>query len=88
MLFYIDEMNYMLMVEDFKNLLIELYLFNVIVIGYLMGGKIVMMFVNIVFELVDRLVVIDIVLIINLMYCYDVNFVGLFVVKEVKFVNW
>ena len=85
--FHADEMNYTLMAEDLKNLLIELHLSNVIVIGHSMGGKTAMTLANIAPELVDRLVVIDIAPTTNPTHRHDTNFAGLFAVKEAKPAN-
>lgn len=82
--FHSDEMNYSLMAEDLKNLLIELHLSNVIVIGHSMGGKTAMALANIAPELIDKLVVIDIAPIKNPTHRHDANFAGLFAVKEAQ----
>lgn len=85
--FHSDEMNFQLMADDLKHLLIELHLSNVIVIGHSMGGKTAMTLANIAPELIDKLVVIDIAPIKNPMRRHDANFAGLFAVKEAKPTN-
>ena len=82
--FHSNEMNYQLMAEDLKNLLLELHLSNVIVIGHSMGGKTAMTLANIAPELIDKLVVIDIAPTKNPTHRHDANFAGLFAVKEAQ----
>lgn len=85
--FHADEMNYTLMAEDLKNLLLILKLSNVIVIGHSMGGKTAMTLAHIAPELIDKLVVIDIAPTTNPTHRHDANFAGLFAVKEAKPAN-
>ena len=85
--FHANEMNYTLMAEDLKNLLLALKLSNVIVIGHSMGGKTAMTLAHIAPELVDKLVVIDIAPTKNPTHRHDANFAGLFAVKEAKPAN-
>lgn len=82
--FHSNEMNYALMAEDLKRLLITLKLTNVIVIGHSMGGKTAMTLAHIAPDLVSKLIVIDIAPVENPTHRHDDNFAGLFAVKEAK----
>lgn len=55
-----DEMNYQLMAEDIRELLIKLNIKSCFVIGHSMGGKVAMQLALLYPDLVDRLIVADI----------------------------
>lgn len=75
-------MNYTLMAEDLRALLLHLQLKDCIVIGHSMGGKTAMTLAHIAPELVEKLVVIDIAPVNNPTHRHNNNFAGLFAVKE------
>lgn len=75
-------MNYLVMVQDFVDILDVLQIDKVIFIGYFMGGKVVMVLIVLVFDCIDKLVVIDIVLVDYYVCCYDEIFVVINVVSE------
>lgn len=80
--FHADEMNYTLMAEDLRDLLLHLQLKDCIVIGHSMGGKTAMTLAHIAPDLVEKLVVIDIAPVNNPTHRHNNNFAGLFAVKE------
>lgn len=82
--FHSDEMNYTVMAEDLRDLLIHLQLQNVILVGHSMGGKTAMMLAHIAPELVDKLIVIDIAPVAYHLHRHDEIFAGLFAVKAEK----
>lgn len=82
--FQAKEMNYTLMAQDLKNLLVHLHLKNCIVIGHSMGGKTAMTLAHIAPELVEKLVVIDIAPVENPTHRHNNNFAGLFAVKAAQ----
>lgn len=75
-------MNYLVMVQDFVDILDVQQIDKVIFIGYFMGGKVVMVFIVLVFDCIDKLVVIDIVLVDYYVCCYDEIFAVINVVSE------
>lgn len=85
--FHSDTMNYAVMAEDLRDLLVHLKLDNVILIGHSMGGKTAMTLAHIAPELVDKLVVIDIAPVAYHLHRHDDIFAGLFAVKAEKPAN-
>lgn len=85
--FHSDEMNYTLMAEDLRRLLVKLNLTQVIVVGHSMGGKTAMKLADLSPELVAKLVVIDIAPVVYPPHRHDSIFAGLFAVKAAKPAN-
>lgn len=82
--FHSDEMDYPLMAQDLRDLLLHLHIQDAIVIGHSMGGKTAMTLAHIAPELVERLVVIDIAPVAYPPHRHDDIFAGLFAVKAAK----
>lgn len=82
LLLWLLEMIYFVMVQDLFDMFDVYQIECVIFIGYLMGGKVVMVFIVLVFECISGLVVIDIVLVDYYVCCYDEIFVVICVVSE------
>lgn len=85
--FHSPQMNYLAMAEDLKQLLINLNLDNVIVIGHSMGGKAAMMLAYIAPEIIAKLVVIDIAPVSYIGERHQNVFAGLFAAKSAKPIN-
>lgn len=82
--FHSAQINYHLMAEDLRELLVELNLKNVIVVGHSMGGKTAMRLAHIAPELIEKLIVIDIAPVAYGQNRHDEIFAGLFAVKAAK----
>ncbi|WP_373777906.1 alpha/beta fold hydrolase [Glaesserella sp.] len=85
--FHSDKMDYPLMAQDLRDLLLHLHIQDAIVIGHSMGGKTAMTLAHIAPELVERLVVIDIAPVAYPLHRHDDIFAGLFAVKAAKPAN-
>ncbi|MDH2997902.1 acyl-CoA esterase [Pasteurellaceae bacterium LFhippo2] len=85
--FHSETMNYQVLAEDLRDLLIHLNINNAIVIGHSMGGKTAMRLTHIASNLVEKLVVIDIAPVAYPPRRHDSIFAGLYAVKEAKPAN-
>lgn len=82
--FHSSEMDYSLIAQDLKALLIEQNIQNAIIVGHSMGGKSAMALANLAPELVDKLIVIDIAPVTYTQNRHKQIIEGLFAVKAAK----
>lgn len=82
--FHSDEINYPLIAQDLKRLLIELKIEKAIIVGHSMGGKSAMALADLAPELVEKLIVIDIAPVSYTQNRHQQIMAGLFAVKNAK----
>lgn len=82
--FHHDAMDYSLIAQDLKQLLLELNIQNAILVGHSMGGKSAMALADLAPELVENLIVIDIAPVSYTQNRHKQIIAGLFAVKDAK----
>lgn len=82
--FHSHEMDYSLIAQDLKQLLLELNIQNAILVGHSMGGKSAMALADLAPELVEKLIVIDIAPVTYTQNRHKQIIAGLFAVKDAK----
>lgn len=82
--FHSEEMNYALIAQDLKRLLVELGIQDAIIIGHSMGGKSAMALADLAPELVNKLIIIDIAPVNYTQNRHKQIISGLFAVKEAR----
>lgn len=82
--FHSDEMNYLAMAEDLRDLFQHLSLDQMILVGHSMGGKTAMTLAQLAPELIEKLIVIDIAPVKNPTHRHNHIFAGLFAVQQAQ----